>query len=206
MDPDVNHEDLASNVPSEGEPTPKQLILTKPKVRNALGGKNPQNVTKGKSTSKNMKGTATKEKKYNQGEGSKETEASRATHSSNNNIGKEKLPNDEQALILAEKKRKEEQQMLDYMKRMYQTHGVNLLNKFRSEESIRTALGQFDENDKRRALELQKKASFEGCRLVKAEDQQQQKTILIKENQLNEGGSSPMEDIEELATQHPYLS
>lgn len=39
---------------------------------------------------------------------------------------------------------------------MYQTHGENLLNKFRSADSIRIALGQIDEADKQRVEALRK--------------------------------------------------
>lgn len=45
--------------------------------------------------------------------------------------------------------------MLEYMKVVYKSRGENLLNKFRSGNSIRIALGQLDENDKNRAVILQ---------------------------------------------------
>lgn len=43
-----------------------------------------------------------------------------------------------------------------YMNRMYQTHGENILNRFKSNDPIRTALGKIDEADMTRAEALGK--------------------------------------------------
>lgn len=84
-------------------------------------------------------------------------------------VDKENIPSSSHQVVIIDKKKQEEEQILEYMKIKYNTHGENLLNKFRSDHSIRTALGQIDDNDKLRAVEMQqvlnnanKKADIDG--------------------------------------------
>lgn len=66
------------------------------------------------------------------------------------------MPSGKPQDLLDDKKKQEEMSMLEYMKSMYQTHGMNLLNIFRSGESIRIALGQIEDNDRLRAEQLRR--------------------------------------------------
>lgn len=77
-------------------------------------------------------------------------------------VGKENIPSTSQQVVIDEKKEKEEEVVLTYMKTMYQTHGENLLNKFRSDESIRTSLRQVDNADRLRAETLKKNSFVNG--------------------------------------------
>lgn len=72
---------------------------------------------------------------------------------------KENIPPSNHQNVFVEKKHPDEEYIMDYMKTMYKTHGENLLNKFRSGEPIRIALGQVDESDKARAELLREAAT-----------------------------------------------
>lgn len=175
------------------------------KIRNSTGGRNPQNIPKGKQNVKASKGSTVKERHFVIGESSKTGGGRKPVTSRNDNLGKENVPNSDQQQVIEDKRKKEEEYMLEYMKAMYQTHGVNLLNKFRNEESIRTALGQIDENDKMRVVALQRKANAGGNQAVKHGEQIQQTTAnetLMQE----EGDTSPMDATEEIIPQQIHIS
>lgn len=145
------------------EEIPKSKPTIQNRIRNSQGGRNPQSKPKGKPTIKNGKGPTLKEKNVDHGETSAGPTMRKAPSSKITVSGKENVPTMEQQQVLTDAK-KQEEAILAYMRAMYQTHGVNLLNKFffRNEDSIRTALGYVDENDKHRAMVLQKKVSIEG--------------------------------------------
>lgn len=88
---------------------------------------------------------------------------------------------------------------------MYKTHGENLLNKFKSMEPIRTALGQIDNNDKTRGEENQKATTTGGT--ISRNDGTQKPTNASKSvKQVDNEVVSPMVTTEEVSSHSPNLS
>lgn len=158
----------------------------KSRIRNTLGGKNPQQLKK-KGGSLGIKNISHKDKTIKSGSIVKPT-VKKNVNININGTGKENEPSsstnpDPNSM---ETKAGEEEAVLEYMKTIYKTRGETLLKKFRSEKSLREALAVIDDNDKNRALALRQ-----------VDQAQQQQAV----NQSENNGRGPMEDKEGVISQ-----
>lgn len=132
---------------NEASNSPSTKNTIKERVRNPLGGKNPQLSVKGKKVSKNNKPLIRKDNGL-----TKDVRSSKAMESEpgvvkDNIVGKENIPSTSKPNDTSNDNKAEEEAVMEYMKSMYRTHGENLLNKFRNLEPIRSALSHIDQND-----------------------------------------------------------
>lgn len=158
------------NTVEESHEDPVKVITTsqisKPRVRNPLGGKNPQIPTKRRGVTKPGKGITRRDRSVANKSSSKEKKDKKLEPDKILILDKENIPLSSVQNMFAEKKHPDEEYIMEYMKTMYKTHGENLLNKFRSGGPIRMALGQVDENDKVRAELLKKDATVDNNKMI----------------------------------------
>lgn len=134
----------------EDESTPQVKPIGKGRVRNTLGGKNPQLAVKGKKLTKPSKGFAQKDKN------SKLSESITPATTKPCAPGKGNIPSSSNQASHDVNKQAEKAAIMAYMKSLYHTHGENLLNKFKNADPIRNSLCQIVDSDKIRAEGLGK--------------------------------------------------
>lgn len=115
----------------------------KSKIKNPLGGKNPQLSVKGKKVTKNIKNVSRKEKGIIIG-GNPKVNANVSKGTTGKVEGKENIPSSNTSADKNKVQLEEEQVVLSYMKTMYKSRGENLLNKFKRMEPLRLALGHIN--------------------------------------------------------------
>lgn len=173
-----------------------------PKVRNPSGGRNPQINTKSRGITKPGKGVKRRDMSGAIKSISKDSKVNKKETNRVIAVGKENIPSTSCQAGSDEKRKQEEEYMLAYMKTMYQTHGENLLHKFKSAESIRTALGQIDENDKARAEALRIANMGNNSKLNCGRINKSSESEELKE----QGDNSPMNKAEEFKPHQPHTS
>lgn len=152
-----NHEKQGVNESDEDPQIPLAKNIIRSKVKNPLGGNNPQLSVKGKKVTKPTKNVTRKDKGITKAGSIKDLGDKTIRVNKRQGPGKENTPSSSTSSFKTEGNKAEEEAMLAYMKAMYQTHGENLLNKFKSMEPIRNALGHIDNNEKTRNESLKKK-------------------------------------------------
>lgn len=194
-----------NNDPLEKQSEKLMKNTIKPRVKNPLGGKNPQLSVKGKKVSKPVSGSR-KEKGVAIGGIIKSRD--RAKKGVNDfQLGKENVPSSSNMSDIKENSHPDEQAVLAYMKTMYKTHGENLLNKFKSFGPIRIALGHIDNNDTHRGEGLQPSLVTEK-NLNKSNGNQSPSTSMTSNSvkQIDNGDKSPMDASEEVVPHKSNLS
>lgn len=109
------------------------------KVRNPLGGKNPQLSIKGKKVTKHTKQVAKKDKGTAKDSRSSQPMITDTGDMGHGNSGKENIPTTSGTNHKPMVNKEKEEAVMACMKTMYKTHGENLINRFKSLEPIRTA-------------------------------------------------------------------
>lgn len=179
--------------------------VTKAKVKNPMGGKNPQLSVKGKKVTKNSKAMHRKDKCVVLGNIPKAS-IKNTKKSTSHETRKEIMPSSSNMNNAKQIQAKEEQAVLDYMKTMYKTHGENLLNKFKNMESVRTTLEQVDNNDRSRGDTSNIPISPNRSPSKSKSAQSSRNTSNERCVQVDQGVSSPMVMVEDLIPSNPNLS
>lgn len=184
----------------------KPANIIKRKVKNPLGGKNPQLSVKGRPLAKNGK-TPNRIEKVNikgkaaNGFSKPSVEATKSTVSGKENIAS--TSDQSESMV---KKKAEEEAVLNFMRTMYQTQGVNLLNQFKNMEPIRLDLGQIDNNEKKIDVDMNNVSGPEIIVPIQDGFSGHTSSITDGKKQSRNGVIAPMEGLEGVVPHTPNIS